>query len=139
MPPNPTNLWTNFDFEKKQYTTAVFLDVTQAFDKVWHHGLKLNSLALLKYLLKTLISFISDRTFQVRIGTNFLQIHKIQAGVPQGSILSPTFFKIYCYDIPIPPNSHLMMFADDTILITQNNSLESSIQNFQIALNTVTT
>jgi hypothetical protein len=31
------------------------------------------------------------------------------------------------------------MFADDTTVITQSNSLESSIQNLQIALNTVTT
>jgi hypothetical protein len=26
-------------FEKKEYTSTVFLDVAQAFDKVWHQGL----------------------------------------------------------------------------------------------------
>ena len=127
-------------FENKLYTTAVFLDVTQAFDKVWHNGLeqKLNSLALPKYLLKTIMSFISDRTFQVRIGTQLSQPQKIQAGVPQGSVLGPSLFNIYCHDIPTPPNSQLAMFADDTTILTQSNSLESSIQNLQTALNTVT-
>ncbi|KAL4107900.1 hypothetical protein QTP88_018173 [Uroleucon formosanum] len=127
-------------FENKLYTTAVFLNVTQAFDKVWHHGLeqKLNSLALPKYLLKTIISFISDRTFQVRIGTQLSQPQKIQAGVPQDSVLDPTLFNIYCHDIPTPLNSQLAMFADDTTIITQSNSLESSIQNLQTAPNTVT-
>lgn len=33
-------------FENKQYTTAVFCDLTQAFDKVWHHGLKIKLKAL---------------------------------------------------------------------------------------------
>jgi len=108
---------------------------------VWHHGLeqKLNSLALPKYLLKSLTSFISDRSFQVRIGTDFSQTHKIQAGVLQGSVLGPTLFNIYCHDIPIPSNTQLAMFVDDTTVLTQSNSLESSIQNHQIALNTVIT
>lgn len=51
-------------FEKKQYTTAVFLDITQAFDRVLEQ--KLNSSALPKYLLKTIISFLSNPTFQIR-------------------------------------------------------------------------
>jgi hypothetical protein len=94
---------------------VVFLDVTQFFDKVWHHGLKqkLNSLALPKYLLKTIISFISDRSFQVRIGTNYSQNHKIQAGVPQSLIFGPTLFNIYCFDIPIPqtPSWQCLLFT----------------------------
>lgn len=73
-------------FNKKHYTTAAFLDIKQAFDKVWHRELeeKLNSQVLPKYHQKIIISYTSDRTFQVRIGANFSQTHKIQAGVPQG-------------------------------------------------------
>ncbi|KAL4098842.1 hypothetical protein QTP88_023362 [Uroleucon formosanum] len=74
----------------------------------------------------------------IRIGTQLSQPQKIQAGVPQGSVLGPTLFNIYCHDIPTPPNSQLAMFADDTTIITQNNSIQSSIQNLQTALNTVT-
>ncbi|KAL4107225.1 hypothetical protein QTP88_017608 [Uroleucon formosanum] len=73
-----------------------------------------------------------------RIGTQLSQPQKIQAGVPQGSVLGPTLLNIYCHDITTPPNSQLTMFADDTTIITQSNSLESSIQNLQTALNTVT-
>jgi len=43
-----------YGFENKQYTTAVFLDLTQVFDKVWHKGLvkKLKALDLPAYLLR---------------------------------------------------------------------------------------
>lgn len=64
-------------FENKKFTTAVFLDLTQAFDKVWHKGLekKLKALDLPAYLLlKTITSFISDRTFQVRVDTDLNKI-----------------------------------------------------------------
>ena len=126
-------------FEKKQYTTAAFLDLTQAFDKVWHRGLqqKLKILNLPIYLLKTITSFISNRSFKVRVETDFSQPHQIKAGVPQGSVLGPTLFNIYCYDIPTPPNSQLAMFADDTTILTQDSSLELAIQNLQSSLNEI--
>lgn len=72
-------------FENKQYTTAVFLDLTQAFDNVWHKGLaiKLKALDLPAYLFKTITSFLSDRTFQIKIDTDLSLRHKIKSGVPQ--------------------------------------------------------
>lgn len=74
-------------FENKQYTTVVFLDLTQAFDKVWHRGLeiKLKALNLPMYLLKTVTYFITDRTFQERIDADLSLQHKIKSRVPQGS------------------------------------------------------
>lgn len=127
-------------FENKQYTTAVFLDLTQAFDKVWHQGLeiKLKALNLPIYLLKTITSFITDRTFQVRIDTDLSPHHNIKSGVPQGSVLGPTLFNIYCHDIPNPPNSQLAMFADDTTILTQDNALDLSIEKLQSSLNEIT-
>jgi hypothetical protein len=43
-------------FENKQYTTAVLLDLTQAFDKVWYCRLEIKpkALKLSMYLLKTI-------------------------------------------------------------------------------------
>ena len=44
-------------------------------------------------------NFLSDRTFNVRIGNTLSDIFKQGQGVPQGSILSPTLFGIKINDI----------------------------------------
>jgi hypothetical protein len=40
----------------------------------------------------------------------------IKAGVPQGSVLSPTLFNMYVNDTPQAIGVHLALFADDTCL-----------------------
>ena len=47
----------------------------------------------------------------------------IQQRVPQGAVLSPTLFILYCYDIRTACNGDVAMFADDTCLFTQNADL----------------
>jgi hypothetical protein len=41
---------------------------------------------------------------------------EMQAGVPQGSVLSPTLYNIYVNDPPQNQGVHLALFADDTRL-----------------------
>ena len=76
--------------EERALCTAVFLDVAQAFDKVWNIGLlyKLNaSLPGSYYLL--LQSYLTDRYFQVRYNGVCSDCNEVRSGVPQGSVLGP--------------------------------------------------
>ena len=112
-------------FEQKKYTTAAFLDVAQAFDKVWHKGLlfKISQIGTPKYLQRILASFLLNRSFVVKINSCFSTVREISAGVPQGSVLGPILFNIYMYDITIPNAATLALFADDTAIITQSSDL----------------
>jgi len=58
----------NSTFEPKQYCFAVFLDITQAFDRVWHEGLLHKIKIVLPDNCAFIISYLSNRHFQVKQG-----------------------------------------------------------------------
>jgi hypothetical protein len=90
-----------FNFNNNMSTTAVFLDIEKAFDITWHLGLiKLNS------------SFLSQRKFRVSDKGETFMPRDIQAGVPQGSVLSPMLYSIYINDTPQTPGVYLGLFAE---------------------------
>ena len=88
-------------FIKKEHVVAVFFDLEKAYDTTWKHGIMkdLHKLGLKGRLPLFIQIFLSDRTFNVRIGNTLSDIFKQEQGVPQGSILSPTLFGIKINDI----------------------------------------
>ena len=116
--------------EQKQYCPAVFLDVEQAFDRVWHSGL----LSKLKCILPSTYylifkSFLANRFYRVRQGSAFSSYFPVQAGVPQGSILGPILYTVYTSDIPQHPSTTLASFADDTAILSRHTD-PSTATNF---------
>jgi hypothetical protein len=68
----------NKAMEGKQHCTAVFLDVSQAFDRVWHKGLlyKIHQLLPLIYTM-FFKSYLQDRQFQIKVGSATSQLRSI--------------------------------------------------------------
>jgi retron-type reverse transcriptase len=99
-------------------TAAVFLDIEKAFDTTWHPVLliKLSKLEFSINLIKLISSFLSQRKFRVSVEGEMSTAREMQAGMPQGSVLSPTLYNIYINDTPQTPGVHLALFADDTCL-----------------------
>ena len=93
----------------------ILRDITKAFDKVWHLGMKFKLLQLNLPLTieKILCDFLDDRTAQIKINNHTGPKFEIQTGVPQGSVLSPTLFTIYTNDAPPPLKGENITYADD--------------------------
>jgi hypothetical protein len=97
---------------------AVFLDIEKAFDTTWQHGLlyKLSKFKFSTNLLKLIGSFLSQQKFRVSVEGELSTPRYMQAGVPQGSVLSPTLYSLYINGTPQTPGVNLALFADDTCL-----------------------
>lgn len=125
-------------FERKEVCSTVFLDVAQAFDKVWHKGLifKLNRFLPNSYV-KLLSSYLSDRVFRVREENEYSSLKDIKAGVPQGSILGPLLYLIYTSDLPVLEGIKVATFADDTALMATGRNIFESTTKLQEANNSI--
>jgi hypothetical protein len=77
-------------------TAAVFLVIEKAFDTTWHFGsqYKLSKLEFSINLIKVIDSFLSQRQFRVSVEGEMSTPRVMQAGVLQGSFLSPILFHI---------------------------------------------
>jgi hypothetical protein len=99
-------------------TAAVFLDIEYAFDTTWHPVLlyKLSKLQFSNNLIKLTSSFLIQRNFRLSAEGEVSTPSYTLAGVLQGSVLSPTLYKLYINDTPQAPGVNLAPFADDTWL-----------------------
>jgi hypothetical protein len=95
----------NLNFNNRWSTAAVFLDIEKAFDTTWHSGFlyKLSKLEFSISLIKLIGSFLSQRKLRVSVEGEMSTPRVMRAGVPQGSVLSPTLFNTYINDAP--PNT----------------------------------
>ena len=94
---------------------AVTLNISKAFDGVWHAGLlhKLKSYGISGQILG-LISFLSNSQLQVVLDEKSSQEYPVNAEVPQGYILGPTLFLIYINDLPDDVICDVTIYTDDT-------------------------
>lgn len=125
-------------FEENKVCSAIFLDVAQAFDKVWHRGLEYKLYRDLPYqYYEILKSYLSNRFFRVRYNQEYSDLKEISAGVPQGSVLGPVLYVLYTRDIPVNDGTLLGTFADDTAILTADKSVEVSARKLQNAANNI--
>ena len=98
----------------------VFLDMSKAFDKVWHEGLlyKLKQNEISSQMLNLLTNYLDKR--KQRVLLNGCESHWaiIEYGVPQGSVHGPLLFLIYINDLEKGIKSKINFFADDTSLFS---------------------
>ena len=109
------------DLESKRYCSVAFLDITQAFDKVWHEGLlyKLKEM-LPHHYYQILRAYLTNRKFMVKHHDECTSLAEIYSGVPQGSVLGPVLYLLYTADLPTGNDTMTATFADDTAILASS-------------------
>jgi hypothetical protein len=105
--------------EEGKEICLVFLDISKAFDRVWHSGLlhKLRCLGIEGNLFEWLSDYLTNRRIRAVINGQKSDWQNTTAGVPQGSILGPLLFLVFINDITVNIESDIHLFADDTSLM----------------------
>ena len=91
-------------------------DFSKAFDSVSHEILltKLLKLNLPSGFVIWLRSYLTNRTQRTRVLNVISSPCQVTSGTPQGSLLAPYLFVLYCQDIkPLCNNTHISVYADD--------------------------
>ncbi len=94
-----TNPWSS-SLNRFGETFAATLDISRAFDRVWHKALlsKLPTYGFYPALCSFLSSFLSGRSIAAVVEGHCATPKPINSGVPQGSVLSPSLFPLFIND-----------------------------------------
>ena len=119
---------------------GVFLDISKAFNKIWHEGLllKLNRNGISGNLSNLLRDFVSCRKQRVVLNGQHSSWDNVTAGVAQGSILGPLLFLIYVNDLPNNLSSNCKLFANDTSFFSVVNNIHTSAATLSQDLKRIT-
>ena len=115
-------------FDQKQLVGAVFLDLTAAYDTVWHRGLRLK---LQRYITSEkltgfIMELLSNRSFVLFTDHGeSSKPYRLKNGVAQGSVLAPLLYNLYTADLPSTLGSKFV-YADDVALAVARPTFEEA-------------
>ena len=109
---------------------GVFLDISRAFDKVWHKGLMytLQQNGISGELLKILVDFLNNRKQRIVLNGQSSNQFDVKDSVPQGSIMGPLRFLIYINDLPEGLITNAKLFVDDMSLFSVVRDIAASTE-----------
>ena len=125
-------------FEAKK-AGAVFIDLTAAYDTIWHYGITCKLLRLLsdKHMVKMIMELVRNRSFTLTTGdSKQSRLRRLKNGIPQGSVLASLLFNLYTYDLP-STISRKFAYADDLALLHSSGNwkdLEGTLSQDMSAL-----
>ena len=133
------NIYKAFETRPTLKTMAVFLELTKAFDRVWHEGIlfELKCYSVNGDLSTLIENYLADRKQRVILNGKCSEWVVICAGVPQDSVLGPMFFLVFINNLIANLKCDVKMLADDTSLFTVVEDIGISADELNADLNNI--
>jgi len=97
----------------------MFVDLTAAYDTVWHRGLTCKLLQLLpdRHMVRMIMEMVGNRSFTLTTGNGKRsRLRRLKNGVPQRSVLVSLLFNTYISGLPTTI-SRKYAYADDLAMM----------------------
>ena len=126
-----------------EHVVSIFFDMEKAYDLTWRHGIlmDIHEAGIEGRMFKFIENFLKPRSFKVKVN-EILSDTKVQTeGIPQGSVVSPTFFilKINKIVAKLPDDNRLQIshFMDDLQIFHRKQKLKFDERKLQDTINSV--
>ena len=132
-------VFSSFDCSPLMDARSVYLDISKAFNRVWHEGLIyiLHSCGLSGNVLSLLQSFLDNRKQRTALNGRASKWGSISAGIPQCSIPGPLIFLVYINDLTANIRCDMKLFADDTSQFSTANDPSQAAADMNHDLNII--
>ncbi len=120
---------------------AVAVDISQAFDDVWHDGVRgqLRELGVHSSLYQWVSAFLSNRWLRTRWNSEHSSWYPVSKGLPQGSPFSPTLYNLMAAPmLDGLTDGNGLVFADDTTLTAEGRTPKLAAEKLNRALRVLT-
>ena len=114
----------------RKIINIVTRDVSKAFDKIWHEGLRYKihtQYQLPPLTIKLLSTFLKQKTARIKVIDYEGPAFNLESGVSQGSVLGPTLYSLYTNYTPELNNLTLMCADDVTQIITTDKARRTEL------------
>ena len=125
----------------KQHVLCVSFDLRKAYDSTWRYGIMkaIHQTGMRGNVPRIIQNFLSNRTFKTKIRDTTSNIHNLEQGVPQGSVLSCTLFSLAINGIleSVPNGVEAILYVDDLLIYCSGTYVPSLERRLQNAINKI--
>lgn len=132
------------DGSTAQKYVLVAFDFARAYDVVDHRLLRVSLIeqGLPLCLVRWVWQWLRDRRVRVEVDGTLSGERTFRAGLPQGSVLSPSLFVLWAAQLTSVlkkvPHCSPYMYADDTAVLCAGNQIETARERAQLAADALT-